>query len=1293
MGKINKSNNNNSTVVERKSTEQQVLSLIHSIPDVLIITDNMGKILSVNNQIGKAFGYTKDEILGQNLSILFRRRSPEGQEQKIISYLQNLSSQTMGSRTDLLGLRKNGSEFFVDASLNFLNIGDEEIVITIIKDITGKESHCNLQLSDQRYQKLMDISPVGIFHTDSDGKTIYVNSRWCEISGLSFEVALDYGWVNAVHPEDREKLIDSWEKSVKSLSDSIIDYRFLRNDGSIVWVMGKAVPEIDISGNIIGYMGTIIDITERKQAEEALKKSEYLLKESQRVAKLGHYELDISTGNWESSKILNEIFGIDDTYTTDVKGWLKIIHPDDRERMGTYFKYDVLTKHNRFDNEYQIVRIIDKKTRWVHGLGELKFDENGNPVKMIGTIQDITDRKKVEIALLTSENKLSTALEIAQLGPWEYDVISNQFIFNDYFYKLLHTTVEEVGSYTMTPSEYSNRFLLPEDANLVAEEMKLAMESTDPNLHRQLEHRIKYPDGKPGYITVNFFIEKDDEGKTIRTYGVNQNITERKLAEERIKQSERDYRRLFKSAHDAIFIINPEDEIILDVNEKACELYGFSKSEFVGMSLEKITKNKNAGKEKIEKVLRDGFVNNFETLQYTKQGKELVLEVNGSLIDYKGKRAILSLTHDITERKAFEEELKRSEEKYRNIFNNSPIGIYRTTPDGKILDVNPVILEMLGYSSLKELKKINLENEKSYGQNSSRPKFKELIEKNGSVKGLESTWLRKDKSEVIVRENASVIKDDKGNIRYYEGTVEDITDYKIAQKKLRESESLYRTLAESAEFAIFILDRNLNYRYINKYAGKLLNLNQPDIIGKNIKDYFPPELVRGFINNLNKVLNEGITFNKETLIKFDKDVWMDTQLVPLRDEFGNINSVLGLSQDITERKLAEQEIIAAKEKAEEMNRLKSTFLANMSHELRTPLIGIIGFSEFLSNDLKDPNLKDMAETIYISSKRLSETLNLILDLSKIEADNIELKPELFDAASASLEIVNSFKEVTNKKGIYLKTIFELPKFVVNLDKRAYRSIVNNLLNNAIKFTHTGGVTINLSPDKVEGKNFVAIKIIDTGIGISKENHNLIMEEFRQVSEGLERNFEGSGLGLSITKKLIQKLKGTLTVESELGKGSTFTVKLPLTENLSPTIPSSQIRSKKVEEKKEQLDNIPCVLIVDDDENINKIVRNYLKSNFKVSCVHNADDAIELVKHKKFDVILMDINLKSGIDGKQATQEIRKIHGYESMPIIACTAYTMVGDKEEFLEAGCSHYISKPFSREELLLLMHEIFQT
>ena len=250
--------------------------------------------------------------------------------------------------------------------------------------------------SERRFQTLADTSPVGIFRTDAQGQTTYVNPRWCGISGLSATEAMGDGWLRAVHPEDREKLAQGWQAATEAQSISKTDYRFVRPDGSISWVMGQAVPEKDDAGRVVGYVGTITDITERKRAEDALRGSETLLKETQTIAGLGSYTMAIPVGLWRGSDVLDQIFGIDKTYECSVEGWKNLIHPDDRAMMLDYLRNEVFGRGVAFDKEYRIIRHNDQAERWVHGLGRLEFDAQGRPVRMLGTIQDITEHRRAE---------------------------------------------------------------------------------------------------------------------------------------------------------------------------------------------------------------------------------------------------------------------------------------------------------------------------------------------------------------------------------------------------------------------------------------------------------------------------------------------------------------------------------------------------------------------------------------------------------------------------------------------------------------------------------------------------------------------------------------------------------------------------------------------------------------------------------------------------------------------------------------------------------------------------------
>jgi signal transduction histidine kinase len=251
-----------------------------------------------------------------------------------------------------------------------------------------------------------------------------------------------------------------------------------------------------------------------------------------------------------------------------------------------------------------------------------------------------------------------------------------------------------------------------------------------------------------------------------------------------------------------------------------------------------------------------------------------------------------------------------------------------------------------------------------------------------------------------------------------------------------------------------------------------------------------------------------------------------------------------LQKEIDERILTEKQLIVAKNKAEEMNRIKSVFFANMSHELRTPLIGILGFTEILLSELTNPGHIEMINIIGRSGKRLGDTLNQILEVSKIESDkmNMEMKPyDLCDITEDSMKI---FKPAAIVKNLQLLSKHNTEKCLAMIDNRHFITILENLINNAIKFTKTGTITIATGLENSGTDKWAYCQVIDTGIGIPNEKLDTIFEEFRQASEGFDRHYEGTGLGLTITKKLTEMMNGCITVQSEVGSGSVFTVKFP-----------------------------------------------------------------------------------------------------------------------------------------------------
>lgn len=384
---------------------------------------------------------------------------------------------------------------------------------------------------------------------------------------------------------------------------------------------------------------------------------------------------------------------------------------------------------------------------------------------------------------------------------------------------------------------------------------------------------------------------------------------------------------------------------------------------------------------------------------------------------------------------------------------------------------------------------------------------------------------------------------------------------------------------------------------------------------------------------------------------------------------------------------ADEALIKAKNEAEDSSRLKSSLLANMSHELRTPMTGILGFSEILNEELEDDRLKVMASTIYKSATRLMSTLNSIMDLSAIESNIDSLKIIPTGIKTIFLPLLRNLHTLASDKGLYLRTALP-PNLFVMADEKLLSQMLFHLLDNAIKFTIDGGVSVSAFTND-SNKGEIIIKVSDTGIGIADEHHKLIFEEFRQVSEGLSRTFEGSGLGLALCSKIARLIKARLWVDSTPDKGSDFYIALPaaVSEQVSE---QTEAASGPLSTHRLSRGPVPEVLIVEDNEINRRLAALYLRELCNTEMAENGYVALEKMKRKKYDAILMDINLGAGPNGISVAKQVRLLENYKDTPIIAVTGYTMQGDREKLLSNGCTHYLAKPYDKKTLLRLFSGI---
>jgi PAS domain S-box-containing protein len=492
-----------------------------------------------------------------------------------------------------------------------------------------------------------------------------------------------------------------------------------------------------------------------------------------------------------------------------------------------------------------------------------------------------------------------------------------------------------------------------------------------------------------------------------------------------------------------------------------------------------------------------------------------------------------------------QKKLRDSEERFHSAFLTSPdsININRLS-DGMYVDINEGFSKLSGYTREDCIGKTSLELN-IWDDPRDRDRLVDGLRKNGSVENLETVFRLKDGSKRVALMSARVFS--LQGVPHILSVTRDMTEWKKAILALQESELKFRSVVENAFDGIYLIT-NQRFIYSNQRFCEIMGYSADEILSDTF-DFLVTltDKSRDLVERRRQARIRGeqipgiYEFEIRTKDGQIKEVEVSTVKLDSHDEV----QILGIMRDITERRRLFEELVKARDKAEEVNILKSRLLANLSHEIRTPLNGILGFAELLRDELKDESLSSMADVIYSSGNRLLHTLNAILDLSVIEARFNKMSLHQVSLNKLAEEVSILFMPNTLKKGIHMSFTADDSDIVVFADEELATKILNNLINNAIKFTHDGGISVRTSLERSGSYTFGCIHVTDTGIGIRKENLQVIFEEFRQVSEGQNRSYDGSGLGLHISKRFAEMMGGTITVKSKVGHGSTFTLLLPI----------------------------------------------------------------------------------------------------------------------------------------------------
>ncbi len=639
-----------------------------------------------------------------------------------------------------------------------------------------------------------------------------------------------------------------------------------------------------------------------------------------------------------------------------------------------------------------------------------------------------------------------------------------------------------------------------------------------------------------------------------------------------------------------------------------------------------------------------------------------------------------SYENTITKNIQAEEVLRENQELFRKALDLGVVGMATTHPyTFYFLSANKRLCEMVGYTEEELLQKtwaeITFPKEKVDEDSANVLKLLRG-ELNGYV--MEKQYQHKDGHMIDITLSVQGVTKKDGSIDYILILADDITQRKLAEKALREASEYSRKLIETSLDALVTISAEGKITDVNAATEKITGLSREMLIGSDFSDYFtePDKARSGYL----KVFEDGQVIDYPLAVRHASgkvaDVLYNASVY--RNEQGEVIGVFAAARDITQRKQTERELIIAKEKAEESERLKSAFLANMSHEIRTPMNGILGFAELL----KEPNLSGDEQQEYIkiiekSGARMLNIINNIVDFSKIEAGlmNVALKDTNINEI---IEFVYTFfkpQAEEKRMQLFIRNSLPIEATTIRTDREKIYSILTNLVKNAIKYSNEGVIEVGCT----KKGNYLEFSVKDSGIGIPKERLEAIFERFIQADITDVEARQGAGLGLSISKAYVEMLGGKIWVESELAKGSSFYFSIPY--NIEKGEENIDQKVVPRDSEKYLMKNLK-ILIADDDEISNKLVSLTVKDYCKeIIETKNGVEAVKICQQNPdLDLVLMDIQMPD-MNGHEATRHIREFNN--KVTIIAQTAFGLSGDREKAINAGCNDYITKPINRSEL----------
>jgi PAS domain S-box-containing protein len=1100
-----------------------------------------GVIKDCNQSLCDLSGYQMDELIGmQGLELI----APDSRE-----YVKKQIQNNIETSYEAVGLRKDGTLYPLLISGKSIIYRGEEARVTEFRDVSElKKSEQIIKESESKLKSITNSAQDAIIMIDNEGLITFWNPAATVIFGYSIDEVMGENLHKIIAPNkyhtEHGKAFSMFQKSGKgnAIGKNLEFEGHTKNGDTIIVSLSLSGIEIDGKWNAVGI---IRDVTEQKRAQNEIQhKSGLITSLLDSIPDLVFYK-DLNGAYLGCNPPFIEFMGISPE---------EIIGKTDAQIIGEnraqlYIDYDREILKDLKPIQYEEwIRRADGSLVLYETLKTPYWGPNKELIGILGISRDITDRKLAQEKLASERERLSGIIKGTNAGTWEWNVQTGETIFNERWAEIIGYSLNEISPTSIeTWAKYSN----PDD-------LKYSGELLDKHFNGELDYyecevRMKHKNGNWVWVLDRGRVtSRTSDGKPLVMMGTHQDITERKKSEEQLRESENRFRSLFEQTHDAVFILDINGKHIA-VNNRACELLGYSESELLNLSVNETSAELEKSKDIFNRIVNGENVPLYERKFKRKDGSEVVTEVSVMLIkDNQGNPLhVQSVMRDITERKHNEEQLRSVKEQFEIAINGTNDGIWDWNLKTNELFLSKRWKSMLGYEDHELPNDLSTFDSLLFEEDIERVKYfiDQYLIGNIRTYSVEFRMKHKDGSIRWIHAKGEALRDSYGNPYRMAGSHSDITEKKKFEQTLVENKFRLELAMDAGEHGFWDWDLNSNETYFSPTYFRMLGYEVGEL-PMNF-DTFNQILLPADKEIVMPIIQKHIEMGEPYEVEFRllcKDGsyrWIAGKGKSyMNDITGKPFRVVGVHIDIDTRKNAEEALRESEAKLRELNSTKDKFFSIISHDLKGVFNALLGISDLMVQKAKTndtSNFSEFSSILYDAANKGYILLENLLNWARIQTGHIAFNPKkvLFNTI---VQIVFELNELSSKKKeVELVTQID-EDILVNADSFMIETVLRNLVSNAIKFSNPGGKVIVRAE---RSNDSIIVSVSDNGVGISKGNIDKLFKiETSFTSQGTD-NEHGTGLGLILCKEFIDKHKGRIWAESEEGKGTTISFTIPL----------------------------------------------------------------------------------------------------------------------------------------------------